>query len=694
LLRLQVPRPASLPDPIEYGPYTGLYVIANQWHALVDEILYRISPEADGSAIIIDPLDPAKRGPSLRADAHGHWSIDLRLRLLGGAPPKRVKARRDLNLERRLELQGEYNQVVLQDEARNRALQVAQEVMTRLEQGQNYTEAQRAAKRKLFYDLLKEQTELYLKLVNSATERASLGIEISPADLRGMLENVVSNARKAVIVTENQRTAIIEAHPQFQGDARMREAVITNTQAYLKFLDTMSDLNDQAIYWLELKDDFLERLLNLDEAGAQAFERLTRDRPFDEINAISAKAMQFASLPILAVKKPNSDLPGSLLRIVVPLGEQVRSHCELRMYELSPSEQLEVLTSLTEQYGKSLDALQGIKTLYADDLNESYFDRLLKLVESLYQEVSGKLAAEIKPEPKPRKRAPKQSRVPTGRPQKKVIRTRSNGVLIGDLKPAGTALPIEVVELCSQVNNDVLATYSRHEDVWDVVDVRRPAPAPATRSIKAIRHDARALLDELEERLRRAQSYQKYCRHPQEIEEIMNNEADRFRAVDEELGKALAASPTSRTPADQALSEQLVNAIDRLRAKGSQLRTELSLQLPPTDGNLTYLFEKNLIQVALLGERKPLKGARKDFLQEYAVNDRDGFPLWYAHFHYEKADTPKADYSVAHLKTKEQRREHYQSLLAKANNPYAVVNVHRGQIGKALAQGKFLPLAP
>jgi hypothetical protein len=364
------------------------------------------------------------------------------------------------------------------------------------------------------------------------------------------------------------------------------------------------------------------------------------------------------------------------------------------MYELSPSEQLEVLTSLTEQYGKSLDALQGIKTLYADDLNESYFDRLLKLVESLYQEVSGKLAAEIKPEPKPRKRAPKQSRVPTGRPQKKVIRTRSNGVLIGDLKPAGTALPIEVVELRSQVNNDVLATYSRHEDVWDVVDVRRPAPAPATRSIKAIRHDARALLDELEERLRRAQSYQKYCRHPQEIEEIMNNEADRFRAVDEELGKALAASPTSRTPADQALSEQLVNAIDRLRAKGSQLRTELSLQLPPTDGNLTYLFEKNLIQVALLGERKPLKGARKDFLQEYAVNDRDGFPLWYAHFHYEKADTPKADYSVAHLKTKEQRREHYQSLLAKANNPYAVVNVHRGQIGKALAQGKFLPLAP
>lgn len=100
------------------------------------------------------------------------------------------------------------------------------------------------------------------------------------------------------------------------------------------------------------------------------------------------------------------------------------------------------------------------------------------------------------------------------------------------------------------------------------------------------------------------------------------------------------------------------------------------------------------MQVARLGERKALKGERKDFLQEYAINDRDGWPLWYAHFHYETAETPKADFSVAHLKTKEQRKEHYHSMLAKAKSPYAVVNVHRGQIGRPLAQSRFLPLAP
>jgi len=174
----------------------------------------------------------------------------------------------------------------------------------------------------------------------------------------------------------------------------------------------------------------------------------------------------------------------------------------------------------------------------------------------------------------------------------------------------------------------------------------------------------------------------------------MNNEASRYRTLTEELDRAFAASQTPRTPADETLSTQLSNAVSELTDKGSALRTQLSLQLPPTDGNLRYLFEKKLIQVARLGGRKALKGTRKDFLQEYAINDRDGSPLWYAHFHYETAETPKAAYSVAHLKSKEQRREHYHSLLAKADSPYAVVNVHRGQIGKSLAHARFLPLAP
>ncbi|CDF96625.1 MULTISPECIES: dermonecrotic toxin domain-containing protein [unclassified Pseudomonas] len=697
LQRLQVSPPASPLAPIENGPYKGLYVIDNKWHAKVEGALYRITPEAGGSATIVDPLDPLdpdKNGPPLRVDTNGHWHLDLRLRLLGGSPPKRVDAQRRINLQRAQQLTEESSRLEAQDADRQKALDVAQQVMTRTEEGSNYTEAQRAAKRKIFYDLLKEQTEMYLTLANSAAERTSLGIGFPSGYMHVLMENVINNARKAFVITEQELLALQQAHPQFGESANIKEIVIRDVESYMKYLDTKSNINDRAIHWLELKDDYLERLLNLDASGARAFERLTRNRPANESNAFGIKIRQLTTLPMLSVRNRQSALPDRLLHILIPLMEHIRSHDDLQTYDVSPSDRIEVLESLTEHYGKTLDTLKGTKALYLDDLNESYFDRVVQLVEDLYQEVSGKLAAEIKPEPKPRKRVPKRPRTGAGVPQKKLIRTRHNGVLIGDLKPAGTSLPIEVVEMHSKGSNQILATYSRHEDVWDVVDVRRPTPAPQTRSIKAIRAHGRELLDELDKRMSRAESYKTHCRHPQEIEEILNNEASHFRTLSEELDRALTASPASRTPATEALGRLLSDAATQLTTKGSDLRIELSLKLPPTDGNLRFLFEKNLIQVARLGDRTALQGTRKDFLQEYAINDRDGFPIWYAHFHYEAADTPKENFSVAHLKTKEQRKEHYHSLLAKATSPYAVVNVHRGQISKSLAQSRFLPLAP
>ncbi|WP_210639131.1 DUF6543 domain-containing protein [Pseudomonas sp. Tri1] len=695
LQRLQVPRPTSMPEPIKYGPYTGLYVIQNKWHALVEDKLYRISPEPGGNTVIIDPQaprDPARNGPVLKTDTQGNWSLDLRLRLRGGMPPKRVAELRKLRAQRGAELTRELANYHAQEADKLRAVQIAQEVMSRTQEG-DFTEEQRAAKRAQFYELLQDQTDDYLRLLNKATEYASLDMTLPPEMLRALMENVVNNARKAFLVDELDLVALDTVNIQFMKDGpALKEAVANDVSGYFKFLDTLSGIHDRMIHWLELKERHLDTLLNLDAEGAQVYERLTRDR--QERTALATKAVQLPVLAALMIKDPESDLPASLHKLITPLMEQARSHSDLGTYDLSPSDQLAVLESLTEHYGAALDAMQGLQALHASDIETSYFRRLFRLVENLYDDASKKLAAEIKPEPRPRERPPKRTRAPSGRPQKKVIKTRKRGVLIGDLKPAGTTLPIEVVELRSEVDNELLATYSQHDDVWDVVEVQRPAPAPRTRSVKAIKADARKLLGQLDNSLLSAERYKNQCRFPAEIEEIMNNEASRYRNLVEELERTLTASKTPRTAAEQKLTDQLSDAVSRLTTLGSELRTELSLKLPPTDSNLRHLFEKDLIQVARLGERTALKGERKDFLQEYAINDRDGWPLWYAHFHYETADTPKADYSVAHLKTKEQRREHYHSMLAKAKSPYAVVNVHRGQIGRPLAQSKFLPLAP
>ncbi|MFW9268958.1 dermonecrotic toxin domain-containing protein [Pseudomonas sp. NR3] len=705
LRNMTVPRPMTLPEPFSVGAFNGLYVIDSKWHALVDETLFRVIPEIQGDKLVVrvvDPLDPLIPGPQLQSDGQGNWSMDLDLRLRGGMPPKRIAEQRRLKDQRRTQLNDDLAGFLFRQPEQYAALRVAEQVLKKVEEGSTYTEAQRAPKRQTFYTLIEQQIDIRRKLLDSMPERDELNISLPADRVRELLGDVASYAGIASEATHTEHQALQVENSRFLPPAP--EVLRNHTESYLDYLKKTLDINSRRIRWLELNEEHLEKLFNQGSAGVKVYEKLTKNRPLDAINSMTAKSLQMSTLNLLSLKNPGSSLSVYMYRVFEPLGKQVRTHSDLHLYELTPSEELLVLESLSEQYARTLDHLQGMRTLYPDDINQPYFNQLTELMESLYQDASSKLATEVKPEPEPErvKQPPKRPNAAEGRPRKKVIKTRNNGVLIGDFKPAGTSLPIDVVELRSDINDEVVATYSLHDDVWDPVDVRKPepaaapvpAPAPKTRRVETISRDARKLLGQLNQRLRRAEDYKTRCRYPQEIEEILNNEASRFRALSDELDKAIASSQTPRTPEDGALRTQLTDAITRLTNRGSTLRTELSLSLPPTDGNLRYLFEKDLIQVARLGGREALAGARKDFLQEYAVNDRDGFPLWYAHFHYEAVDTPKAHYSVAHLKTNAQRREHYYSLLAKASNPYAVIDVHRGQIGRSLAQSRFLPLAP
>jgi hypothetical protein len=702
LQRLAVPRPADMPTALASGPYTGLYVINNKWHALVDGELYQVDTW-DDTVQIIDPHNPARRGPALRSDGQGKWSLDLGLGLRGGMPPKRVDEQRRLNEKRKAEIEAQTREFFEKSEERTKKLNITFKLLTSLEAGMPPDEQRMAPIRKSLYEQLKEQADAALKILDNEPEALKLNRPISLENIYQITEASIGYGRSAVSMVVKDMRALEAAHSSFVGALlpdRLK-AIADDPTGYLRFAAQLYELNERTIYWMELEHRSLDSLLNRAAKGREAFDRLTRDRPVAKTDSLGSKALQ-TTLGAMLASRGESEVGERLKSISKPLMEQVQSHATLWTYDFS--ERFEVLESLSEHYGKALDALQIVKSLHADELDLPYFDKLVTLVEGLYQEVSQELAAEIKPEPKSRARPPKRTGTSTGRSQKQVIRTRHNGVLVGDLRPAGekvlvggetaggTTLEIDVVELRSENDGQLLGTYSLHEDTWDLVKEERQAPALKTRPVSEIKGAARKLLGQLEKLLKRSKSYKAQCRYPQEIEEIMNNEADRFRKVAEELEQAVKNFATAPDPRDQALIQELTKAAASLTAQGGYLRTELSLKLPPTDGNLRYLFAKELIQVSRIDTRKAMSGVRKDFIQEYAVNDRNGFPLWYAHFHYEKADTPKADYSVAHLKTKEQRKENYYSMLTKAEGPYAVVNVHRGQIGKPLAQRWFLPL--
>jgi hypothetical protein len=685
LATFKVPLPAELPRPVLNGPRKGLYVIDNHWHARVNGDLFRIDLEEAFNVRIVDPADTTRLGPYLRGNEQGVWSIDMRLRLLGGMPPKRIAAERERKARRIKELTDDFQQLFSSQEQVQQGIDAAEAA----QDAPNLTTRQKADARKHYDATLKAQTDGFQKILDSLKERDELRAPLPPKTVLTLLENAIKNARKHVLCAEDDRTELYRRYQAFTIDGpELHRAVLSNPQAYRQFIEQVIEINDRSMHWLDLKDRYLEHLYGLGSAGRTAFNRMMEGRP-NELNSLALKDLQIRSVKRLIVKDFKHPLFQAFNTVVTPLHEHVRTHAELNNLELTASERLSVLESLEEHYGRALDALQGLAIVDADVLDPVYNTKLLTIIEALYQNVNQRLSREVKPVAHTSSQPPKQPQVVAGRPTKRVIKTRRKGTLIGELHPIGN---VEVVEVRDETNNKVLSSYSQQGDVWVEYVVQAPVPAAAApRALSLVKGEARKLLAMLQEHVRRGEHYKSISRHPLEVQEVLDYEATRYDKLATELEQAIQVQPESaRTAADQALVNDMRQAGARLNTLGASLRTQLCLDLPPTHANLEYLLDRRQVNVARLGARIQLSGDRRDFIQEYAINDPKGKPVWYAHFHYPAVDTPNADYTAAHLKTREQRKQSYYSLLAKAESSQAVVDVHRGMIGKALAQRWFL----
>ena len=88
------------------GASSGLLHSDGQWYAEVDGNCYKVSIE-HGSVRVL--AGNGRRGPWLKADSKGRWSLDLRLRLIGGAP-----GREGEGVAQALELKGRFDTLYAQ----------------------------------------------------------------------------------------------------------------------------------------------------------------------------------------------------------------------------------------------------------------------------------------------------------------------------------------------------------------------------------------------------------------------------------------------------------------------------------------------------------------------------------------------------------------------------------------------------
>lgn len=707
LREVQVPWPTPLPVPITTGAFKGLYRIGNTWHASVAGLLFRVSiVPGFGEAYLVHPEHPDHPGVKLKTDGKGHWTLDQGLKLLGGGRNARINAQREKTQQRISLLELNRQEFVDQQARVQKRVDIAENLMQLKKNDPASTELDRATYRQRFVDELDKQTESYATLLAEIRELSELTkSDPDPLQLCSLSENLINNARKRVVITDWEREAVDRQYADLRGGVRHLHEAITREgdvilDRYFEFMRKTAEINETMIKLLEQVDSRLLELKEVPRLGMEYWKRLTGNRPEDEMTALRIKSYQLSVLRLLSLKALGSNTMSVLERTLSPLLLLSRSHAELQTeHTYINSDRIAVLDNLVDQYNKAQDGLETIGIFSTDELQTHPFNRLRELIDQLRVDAERRLAEALQLQPQSEEPSTSASgpRPPVKRPyswasRKRVINT-AKGAFIGDLRQRIANQGGDIVDINDPFEEKPLASFHEHEpNVWvEVVEVR-PAAPKASRPYQQLKGEARKALADTDKHVQKIEGYAQRASSPKEIEEQLQREAQKLIGYADSLEQH-ENSPANRAP-DVSLIDGLRDKARNLDTKASELRTRMTLARPPSSEGVEFLLRNNAIFARNIGHRVQLKTGRKDFMQEYVLLNKENQPWWYAHFHYANAEDAKADYTQAHLKTREQRFETYESAMAKAKDPKQQIAIHHGIISKELANRDFLPLQP
>ncbi|MVV49292.1 hypothetical protein EJA72_13750 [Pseudomonas sp. PB120] len=706
LREVRVPWPTPMPEPISTGAFKGLYRIGNLWHASIAGLLFRVSiVPGFGEVFLIHPEHPDHPGIKLKTNGEGRWTLDQGLKLVGGGRNSRINAQREITQQRISLLELNRQEFVDQQARVQKRVDIAENLMQLKKNDPASNALDRATYRQRFDAELDKQTESYATLLAEIRELSELTkSDPDPLQLCSLSENLINNARKRIVIADWEREAAELQYSDLKnGVGHLHDAIIREGDVvldrYFEFMRKTSDINETMIRLLDQVDRRLQELKQVPRLGIEYWKRLTGNRPENEITALRVKSYQLSILRLLSLKALGSSTMGVLERTLSPLLLLSRSHAELQTeHTYTDSDRMAVLENLVDQYNKAQDGLEAIGIFSTDELQAHPFNRLRELIDQLRIDAEQRLAEALQLLPQPDEPSTSAPKPPVKRPwswssRKRVIKT-AKGTLIGDLRQRVAHQEGDIVDINHPFEERPLASFHEHEpNVWvEIVDAR-PATSKVSRPYQQIKGEARKALADVDKNVQKVEGYAQRASSPKEIEEQLQREAQKLIGYAEGLEQH-ESPPANRDP-DLSLISGLREKSTILDTKATELRTRMTLARLPTSEGVEYLLRRNAIFARIIGDRVQLKTGRKDYMQEYVLLNNDNQkPWWYGHFHYASAEDAKADYTQAHLKTREQRYESYESAMAKAKDPKQKIDIHHGIISRELAMSDFLPLQP
>jgi hypothetical protein len=680
--RFAITRPEQLTPPAsENGVHRHLYHHQNKYYAPVGERWFEVAVEDTGDVSIIDTRQqPVRSGPVLVSNQQGEWFVDTRLRLRGGGLSSRRKALKQQNQKRVADLK---KQLAEFDNERERARK-------------ELTDAHNAMKSASGDALLTAQTQ-FLETLDRRTEEYALPI----AQLKSLnLLDTVPNYRTNMV--EMIGTQLFFNQTWLDQRNATFAQTLKETLALLETEETAEDASNRPTYQKMI--DLTEGMIGKIEFAQSRFEELARlGRSAAEMassyrarlpafSPVDLKALQVSLAREVCLKEPSSAAPGQaqieFTRLLDTTNLVIQTSQELMLEGGAwiAGERIEGLSGMLEQFAAIDQSFEDFALSHKEAVLEQPFTLLRTRVGEFQRDAESYLAQLL------REQAPLEPRPGPSRPasasRKRVIKTRFRGTVVGEVRPSAPGQPI-LLDVKAPLTGNVIATFhEKTPGVWvERVQPKRNRPAVIAPALDAQMAQARTQLDGVDSFILQTEATaKKPGRIPVEIEELFQHKADQLA----ESARNLVQARTNSTDEPPSLIAELKQASERLYTEGHRVRVEMIKRQPPTAVRVQWLLSKNEIDIVSGGDRRRLKGPRKDYLKEYEIRERKtGQTLWYAHFHYASQDAPIDTFTAAHLKLRDQRLMAGAFDLRTATSNPQVIAIYRSEISPQLARSLF-----
>ncbi|MHA6194134.1 dermonecrotic toxin domain-containing protein [Pseudomonas wadenswilerensis] len=681
----------QLGTPMGAGGYHGLYGYQQQWWASIDGAVYQVSFTEDGPRLI----DTAgKLGPWVRVDAEGTWQLDFGLRLRGGMPVnRRIAQLRESNRQRIVQLEENHTRLL--------GLRVAssERVQADLDEAARQ-QSPTSAHLQTYAGHLRDQDRLLVEFDDNLCQLHQLKPlpEFKRMHARNLYDRAGTQAQLSYVLHSwfsDNHAIMRDMRPASSPQEEQAPAQVEKFQRMMEACRKAKEQVDELIGCHQTIAGMSRLLREILPGGpelADKADQLLDSEP--SLRSWKSADLSLRAATILDVEQSSDYKVLYSALLAARTGLSMRDAMEVKN-TFSEAERVEILDSVVSRLAHALETTRLYQALPRKPGGKALLDAFIDILEGLQREAQDELAKRLQ-------MLPQQSE-PAAKPEKRkqvLIHTRNRGVVVGARRKAEGSRP-ETVVVVDPIDNSELARYEESSEpgVWQPVSEPRSEPvSPTPASLATLIKRSTPLLNNAERRIAKVRSQAKTATVGADIEDILTQEARPLDALVQQIQEALTRENATDDSVDGIDAARQCAALTAkagvMREEGRRLRVDILKKQAPTVGHVSWLLDQHEVSIAREGERVALakrKGLPQDYLQEFVVNDRDGKPLWYAHFHYPSADALVGDFSAAHLKTREQRYDRGPQAASSTSNQ-AIIEVYRSRIDKSSAQKLFLTL--